>query len=207
MTPAVRLPIIPPRHGIGGRGNLWGKVRGLTLADGPKNPNIPMDRPAVPMGYSRRARRRSVVGYATRLDLGTRLFIMQMPLNHVSRCVLLVVVSMSALPSIGCRSTRSGISQLPGMAWVAPSDAEAFGGWSEDDEPSLPTPAAGATPQLATQSGTSTLAETADSARPAPRTGTVAGSPNAGSPANDIPIRVIPCCISRRRPPSRRRRP
>ncbi|MCA9150204.1 MAG: hypothetical protein KDA92_12930, partial [Planctomycetales bacterium] len=82
----------------------------------------------------------------------------------------------------GCRSTRSSISGLPGLAWVAPSDEDAkFGGWSEDDSPSLPPPSSSATPQLASKSGTTSLES---STRRAVATGADSNDKNAYAQAS-----------------------
>ena len=85
---------------------------------------------------------------------------------------------------------------MPGMAWVAPRDAETFGDWSETDEPTLPTPSQGATPQLTTKSGTSALGSTAEPAAPNTKKIRRPASRRCRNPTRSIPIRAIPYCTS-----------
>ena len=91
---------------------------------------------------------------------------MQAPFLSITRLVLVVALSGAVLSSIGCRSTRSSLAGLPGMAWVGPRDEDAtFGSWADSDRPSLPTPSQQATPQLATDSGTASKREVPSSQR------------------------------------------
>jgi hypothetical protein len=64
-----------------------------------------------------------------------------------ARIALVVVVSLSLLTT-GCRSTRNGLSGIPGMSWLAAEEVPSWG--SDSEEPGLPPPSSEATPQLTT---------------------------------------------------------
>ena len=107
---------------------------------------------------------------------------MRKPLSLSVRVGTVLVICGVVPFANGCRSTRSSLSSLPGLAWVAPSDDDArFGGWSEDDGPTLPAPSSGATPQLASKSGVTSLESTN---RRAVATSTESSDPNAYAQAS-----------------------
>ncbi len=97
-----------------------------------------------------------------------------------SRFALLVVLSLT-LMTTGCRSTRNGLSGLPGMRWLA---AEEVPNWGSDaEEPGLPPPSREATPQLTTTTNTSRDQESyPDTGYPSPYNDDVGGSSSDSYP-------------------------
>jgi hypothetical protein len=82
-----------------------------------------------------------------------------------ARIALVVVVSLS-LFSTGCRSTRNGLSGLPGMSWLAAEEVPSWDSGSED--PGLPPPSSEATPQLSSDTTTNQDSTYPDTGYPSP---------------------------------------
>lgn len=72
---------------------------------------------------------------------------MHVMLHHQKARIALVVFLSVPLLTTGCRSTRNGLSGLPGMGWVAADDGGIPSWGSDSDDSGLPPPSTEATPQ------------------------------------------------------------